>query len=209
MTKERIWATAGMDDGSLCIGCLEARLGRQLTPADETGPSARRPRRPDVTAEEKAALIIEKARSQQKDLILEAKEEKIRLQREAEDEARAKRTELGNLERRLLQRDEQLDQRADMLEGRDRKLIDRERAQGPEAALAAIKKPAANWQINIMKDRNDHVASLYSVSKIPHLFMIGRDGKVAANHLGYGDRTIEELVADINRALAEPVPAGQ
>ncbi len=78
-------------------------------------------------AEEKAALIVEKARSQQKDLILEAKEEKIRLQREAEDEARAKRTELSNLERRLLQRDEQLDQRADMLEGRDRKLIDRER----------------------------------------------------------------------------------
>ena len=78
-------------------------------------------------AEEKAALIVEKARSQQKDLILEAKEEKIRLQREAEDEARAKRTELGNLERRLLQRDEQLDQRTDMLEGRDRKLMDRER----------------------------------------------------------------------------------
>ena len=78
-------------------------------------------------AEEKAALIVEKARSQQKDLILEAKEEKIRLQREAEDEARAKRTELSNLERRLLQRDEQLDQRADMLEGRDRKLVDRER----------------------------------------------------------------------------------
>ncbi len=78
-------------------------------------------------AEEKAALIVEKARTQQKDLILEAKEEKIRLQREAEDEARAKRSELANLERRLLQRDEQLDQRADMLEGRDRKLIDRER----------------------------------------------------------------------------------
>jgi ribonuclease Y len=78
-------------------------------------------------AEEKAALIVEKARSQQKDLILEAKEEKIRLQREAEDEARAKRTELGNLERRLLQRDEQLDQRTDMLGGRDRKILDRER----------------------------------------------------------------------------------
>jgi len=78
-------------------------------------------------ADEKAALIIEKARSQQKDLILEAKEEKIRLQREAEDEARAKRNELSNIERRVLQRDEQLDQRADMLEGRDRKLIDRER----------------------------------------------------------------------------------
>jgi thiol-disulfide isomerase/thioredoxin len=78
----------------------------------------------------------------------------------------------------------------------------------PEA-LAAIKKPAANWQINVMTDRNDHVARLYAVSAIPHLFMIGRDGKVVANHLGYGDRTLEELVADINRALAAPLPEGQ
>ncbi len=85
------------------------------------------PSRAMKEADEKSALIIEKARSQQKDLILDAKEEKIRLQREAEDEARAKRTELANLERRLLQRDEQLDQRADMLEGRDRKLLERER----------------------------------------------------------------------------------
>ena len=78
-----------------------------------------------------------------------------------------------------------------------------------EAALAAIKKLAANWQINIMKDRNEHVASLYSVKSIPHLFMIGRDGKIVANHLGYGDRTLDELVADINRALAAPLPEGQ
>ena len=78
-------------------------------------------------AEAKAALIVEKAYNQQKDLILEAKDEKLRLQREAEDEARAKRTELTGLERRLLQRDEQLDQRADMLEQRDRKVLDRER----------------------------------------------------------------------------------
>ncbi len=97
-------------------------------------------------ADEKAALIIEKARSQQKDLILEAKEEKIRLQREAEDEARVKRNELSNLERRVLQRDEQLDQRADMLEGRDRKLMDREREldrSREELALAHAEQVAA------------------------------------------------------------------
>ena len=49
------------------------------------------------------------------------------MQREAEDDARAKRNELSALERRLLQRDEQLDQRTDMLEQRDRKLLERER----------------------------------------------------------------------------------
>ncbi|HVM31173.1 MAG TPA: ribonuclease Y [Candidatus Limnocylindrales bacterium] len=78
-------------------------------------------------AQEKAARIVADARAQQKDLILQAKDEQVRLAREAEDEARAKRSELSNLERRLLQRDEQLDQRADMLEERDRKLISRER----------------------------------------------------------------------------------
>jgi ribonuclease Y len=77
-------------------------------------------------AREKAARIVADARAQQKELILEAKEEKIRLQREAEEDARARRSELTALERRLLARDEQLDQRADMLEGRDRKLLERE-----------------------------------------------------------------------------------
>ena len=42
-------------------------------------------------AQDKAARIVAEARTQQKDMILEAKDEKLRLQREAEDEARAKR----------------------------------------------------------------------------------------------------------------------
>ncbi len=79
------------------------------------------------SAQDKAARIVAEARTQQKDLILEAKDEKLRLGREAEDEARAKRTELQNLERRLLARDEQMDQRADLLEEKSRKITDRER----------------------------------------------------------------------------------
>ena len=93
--------------------------------------------------------------------------------------------------------------------GKDRLVVFAVSHRDKPAALAAIKKPAANWQINVMTDRNDHVANLYSVSKIPHLFMIGRDGKIVANHLGYGDRTVDELVDDINHALAAPLPLGQ
>jgi ribonuclease Y len=78
-------------------------------------------------AQSEARRIEAEARARQKELILEAKDEKLRLQREAEDEARSRRNELGALERRLLQRDEQLDQRTDMLEQRDRKLLERER----------------------------------------------------------------------------------
>ncbi len=79
------------------------------------------------SAQDKAGRIVAEARAQQKDLILEAKDEKLRLQREAEEEARAKRAEIQGLERRLLARDEQLDQRADLLEEKARKINDRER----------------------------------------------------------------------------------
>ena len=100
-------------------------------------------------AQEKAARIVAEARTQQKELILEAKDETLRLQRQAEEEARAKRIELTNLERRLLARDEQLDQRTDMLEGRDRKLLEKEReldrtreelARAREEQLAALER---------------------------------------------------------------------
>ncbi|MDF2734743.1 MAG: ribonuclease [Chloroflexota bacterium] len=78
-------------------------------------------------AKSEARRIEAEARARQKELILEAKDEKLRLGREAEEEARTRRGELAAQERRLVQRDEQLDQRAEMLEGRDRKLLDRER----------------------------------------------------------------------------------
>lgn len=97
-------------------------------------------------AQAEARQIEAEARARQKELILEAKDEKLRLQREVEDEARAKRAELSALERRLLQRDEQLDQRAEILEARDRKLIERERElerSREEVALAHQEQVAA------------------------------------------------------------------
>jgi len=36
MVHKHVWEAAGMTAGFLCIGCLEARLGRQLCPADFT-----------------------------------------------------------------------------------------------------------------------------------------------------------------------------
>jgi hypothetical protein len=38
MVTDHVWAATGMDefDGCLCIGCLEARIGRPLTATDFT-----------------------------------------------------------------------------------------------------------------------------------------------------------------------------
>ncbi|MBA3626563.1 MAG: ribonuclease Y [Chloroflexi bacterium] len=104
-------------------------------------------------AQEKAGRIVAEARTQQKDLILQAKDEQVRLQRETEEEARAKRADLANLERRLLQRDEQLDQRTDMLEERNRKLL------GKEQELETKRDELASA-------RQDQIAALEAVGQM-------------------------------------------
>jgi thiol-disulfide isomerase/thioredoxin len=93
---------------------------------------------------------------------------------------------------------------AQQLVGNDRLVVFAISYQDTDSALMAIKGLASSWQINVMTDHNGRVADLYSVSKIPHLFMIGRDGKIIANHLGYGDRTLYDVITDIGRALAQP-----
>ena len=75
-----------------------------------------------------------------------------------------------------------------------------------DAAAGGVKKLASQWQINMIDDFNGSIARHYEISAIPHLFIIGRDGKVLANHVGYGDRSLDELVADINHAFAQPIP---
>lgn len=97
-------------------------------------------------AQERAARIVAEARAHQKELILQAKEEQVRLGREIDEEGRAKRADLQALERRLLQRDEQLDERTDLLEERGRKLLAREReldTQREELAAARAQQVAA------------------------------------------------------------------
>ncbi len=117
-------------------------------------------------ATEKAGRIVAEARAQQKELILQAKDEQVRLQREAEEEARGKRGELATLERRLLQRDEQLDQRTDMLEQRDRKLLDREReldAKREELAVARQEQVVALERVSQMSAEQAKDALLEAV----------------------------------------------
>ena len=104
-------------------------------------------------AQEKAGRIIAEAQARQKDLILQGKEEQVRMQREAEEDARAKRAEMSGLENRLLQRDAQLDERSEMLEERDRKLLDREReldVQREELSRAKLEQIAALERVSEM-----------------------------------------------------------
>ena len=78
----------------------------------------------------------------------------------------------------------------------------------PEAVWA-LRKVAKTWQISLLEDRNGGIANRYKITAIPHLFMIDRNGTVVANHTGYGDQSLEVLIADINKALRDEVPVGE
>src|SRR2546426_4839881 len=153
-------------------------------------------------AHSEARRIEAEARARQKELILEAKDEKLRMQREAEDEARSRRTEMSALERRLLQRDEQLDQRTDMLEQRDRKLLDRERE------LERAREDVA-------KAHQEQVAALEAVSQVSaedaKALLLEAVRQEAQHHAVKLARALERKARDEapEKARAIGVPASQ
>ncbi len=77
-------------------------------------------------AEEQASRVIAEAESKQKELVLEAKEETLRLRNTVETEIRERRTEAQRVEQRLIQKEENLDRKIEALERRELAVRDRE-----------------------------------------------------------------------------------
>ncbi len=78
-------------------------------------------------AEQYAERLVAEARTKQKELVLEGKDEALHLRRAAEEEAREQRATLQRTEQRLLDREEALDRKIVALEERDAALADRVR----------------------------------------------------------------------------------
>ena len=60
-----------------------------------------------------------------------------------------------------------------------------------------------DYPITILRDANSKAARKFEVQGIPRMIIIGRDGKVAADHTGYGESMIPELVDQLNALLAQ------
>ena len=78
-------------------------------------------------AEKGAADIIAEAATKQKEILLEAKEEGIKIKAEAESEIRARRSELNRQERRLSQKEENVERKTEALDRRERGLASKEK----------------------------------------------------------------------------------
>ncbi len=77
--------------------------------------------------EESAHRVLEEARIQEKEILLAAKDESIRLREAVEAESKAERVNLQRQEARLHRKEEVLDRRQEEMEQRDRRLMQREK----------------------------------------------------------------------------------
>jgi len=59
----------------------------------------------------------------------------------------------------------------------------------------------------LANDRGDRSQRAYAVRMIPHMVIIGRDGRILHIHQGYGETFLDEIVDEINRALGVRPPA--
>ncbi len=78
-------------------------------------------------AKEEAEKLLNYAKTKEKELLLEAKEQTIKIRAAMEEEHRERRSELQRRERRITQKEENLDRKVDSLEQRERRLTNRER----------------------------------------------------------------------------------
>ncbi len=60
-----------------------------------------------------------------------------------------------------------------------------------------------DFTITMTRDKDGKIAAGYDIRAYPNLWIIGLDGKIAANHRGYGEDSLEQIVDDINRVLRE------
>jgi thiol-disulfide isomerase/thioredoxin len=72
-----------------------------------------------------------------------------------------------------------------------------------EETLRYLKKSAkeAGWKITMLMDEKGTVSDKYAVHSVPHMVLIGRDGKIAAVHSGFGEGSLDEILPEVNAAL--------
>lgn len=85
-------------------------------------------------AQNEAKKLLESAQTKYEQMVLDAKEEAVKLRAAAEAESRERRYELQRLERRSSQREERLERKLEALERRERSLMGRvERDRDPQS----------------------------------------------------------------------------
>jgi peroxiredoxin len=67
-----------------------------------------------------------------------------------------------------------------------------------------IRRAFKDIDLTLVSDESGRFGRQYGVNGIPHMVVIGRDGRIAAVHVGYGESEIPVLVDEINSLWNKP-----
>lgn len=74
------------------------------------------------------------------------------------------------------------------------------------AVFRKVVKALTILDVQLTYDPDESARKSYGVNGIPHMVIIGRDGKIQSLYRGYSESSLEAIVADINKAMAGPKP---
>jgi len=62
----------------------------------------------------------------------------------------------------------------------------------------SIKQILKKTELTLISDESGSAGRAYDVDAIPHMIVVGRDGKIASIHVGYSEAEIPQFVDEIN-----------
>lgn len=65
-----------------------------------------------------------------------------------------------------------------------------------------ISRALSSFTLQFTHDYGKKSSDAYGVKGIPHMLIVGGDGKVIAVHRGYSERALDGIVSEVNAALA-------
>jgi len=60
----------------------------------------------------------------------------------------------------------------------------------------------SDFKLLLANDRNKRSENNYGVKAVPHMVIIGKDGRIVEVHRGYGENMLDSFVDEINKVLA-------
>lgn len=70
----------------------------------------------------------------------------------------------------------------------------------------AVKRRLKDLTLTLTSDASGRVGDAYGVQAIPHMLMIGKDGRVDTVRRGYSEEDLDDIAADLTRLLKTPAP---
>ena len=88
--------------------------------------------------------------------------------------------------------------------GKDRIAVIAVNTESREVFKRAARLMNASMHLTLVRDVDGDAQKAYGVKGLPHMVIIGRDGRIVKVWHGYAEDRLGEIVDDINQALAAP-----